>query len=331
MDIYLPVAGVSLSVFVLMGLGGGIGFLSGLFGVGGGFLLTPLLIILGVPPAVAVGSGANQVLGASISGVMAHSRRGNVDYKMGVVLLIGGLAGSAGGVYLFAWLKSLGQVELTINLCYVVLLGTIGSLMLIESLSVLLKKKPTAAAAQKKSHGPRILYDLPWRTRFRKSKLYISVIPPFIVGGLVGVLSAIMGVGGGFIMVPAMIYLLRMPTKVVVGTSLFQIVFVTANVTLMQSWLNNAVDIVLAVMLLIGGVVGAQVGTRIGRYLGADQLRFLLALMVLAMGLKLAWELVTPAARHLLGGHGGEVGIGTGTAPFTAAARCATEGRGVSW
>ncbi|MGC2856559.1 sulfite exporter TauE/SafE family protein [Novispirillum sp. DQ9] len=294
MDIYLPVAGVSENVLLLLALGGGIGFLSGLFGVGGGFLLTPLLIMMGIPPAVAVGSGANQVLGASVSGTLAHWRRGTVDVRMGVILLAGGLVGSTLGVWLFAWLKALGQIELVINLCYVLLLGTIGGLMMLESLSVLLRRGG-GRTVRRKLHSHPLLHRLPGKMRFPRSRLYISAIPPLVIGVGVGLLSAIMGVGGGFVMVPAMIYLLQMPTQVVIGTSLFQIVFVTANVTFMQATTNQAVDVVLSVMLLFGGVVGAQVGSGLGRRLGADQMRFLLALMVLAMGVKMAVDLmVTP-------------------------------------
>lgn len=294
MDIYLPVAGVSENIFLLLGLGGGIGLLSGLFGVGGGFLLTPLLIMMGIPSAVAVGTGANQVLGASVSGTLAHWRRGTVDVRMGIILLIGGLIGSTLGVWLFAWLKALGQIDLVINLCYVILLGTIGGLMLIESLTVMLRRG-SRKATRRKLHSHPLLHRLPLKMRFPRSRLYISVFPPLLVGVAVGLLSAIMGVGGGFIMVPAMIYLLQMPTAVVVGTSLFQIVFVTANVTFMQATANQAVDVVLAVMLLFGGVIGAQIGSRLGQRLAGDQMRFLLALMVLGMGLKLAFDImVTP-------------------------------------
>jgi uncharacterized membrane protein YfcA len=295
MDIYLPVAGLSENVFLLLGLGGAIGVLSGVFGVGGGFLLTPLLIMMGIPPAVAVGSGANQVLGASVSGTLAHWRRGTVDLRMGVILLVGGLIGSTLGVWLFAWLRALGQVELVINLCYVALLGVVGGLMLIESLSVMLRRR-ARTGGQDKAHSHSLLHRLPGKMRFPRSRLYISVIPPILVGVAVGLLSAIMGVGGGFIMVPAMIYLLRMPAQVVVGTSLFQIVFVTANVTFMQATTNQAVDVVLAVMLLFGGVIGAQFGTRLGRRLGADQMRFLLALLVLGMGIKMAFDVVVEPA-----------------------------------
>lgn len=294
MSIYLPIAGVTENILVLLMLGGSIGFLSGLFGVGGGFLLTPLLIMMGVPAPVAVGSGANQVLGASVSGMLAHWRRGTVDVRMGVILLIGGLVGSTAGVYVFAWLRALGQVELVINISYVLLLGVIGSLMLIESSRALLKRRaPLVSRHKLHSHG--LLHRLPFKMRFPRSRLYISVIPPALVGFAVGALSAIMGVGGGFVMVPAMIYLLQMPAEVVVGTSLFQIVFVTANVTFMQANTNQAVDVILSVLLLIGGVVGAQWGATLGRRLRGDQMRFLLALLVLSMGVKLIFDItLTP-------------------------------------
>ncbi len=294
MSIYLPVAEVTENILLLLALGGSIGFLSGLFGVGGGFLLTPLLIMMGVPAPVAVGSGANQVLGASVSGMLAHWRRGTVDVRMGVILLIGGLIGSTAGVYLFAWLRSLGQVELAINLSYVLLLGVIGALMLIESARALLKRRaPMTPRHKLHSHG--LLHRLPFKMRFPRSRLYISVIPPALVGVMVGVLSAVMGVGGGFIMVPAMIYLLQMPAEVVVGTSLFQIVFVTANVTFMQATTNQSVDVMLSLLLLVGGVLGAQWGAKIGRKLRGDQMRFMLALLVLGMGIKLVFDItLTP-------------------------------------
>jgi uncharacterized membrane protein YfcA len=290
MDLYLPIAEVSLDVFVLLGLGAAVGFLSGVFGVGGGFLLTPLLIFIGVPPAVAVASSANQLVGASVSGVLAHWRRGNVDFKMGYTLLIGGFAGSFFGVWLFSLLRRLGQVELTISLSYVLLLGTLGVLMVIESIRALLRlHRP--GAGRRKLHQHNWMHGLPLKTRFRRSKLYISALLPISLGFFVGVLSAIMGVGGGFIMVPAMIYMLGMPTAVVPGTSLLQIIFVAANVTVLQAYSNRAVDAVLALVLLAGGVVGAQIGSRFGTRLRGEQLRFLLALMVLAVASKLAVDL----------------------------------------
>jgi len=293
MYIYLPIAAVSQNLFVLLGLGGMVGFLSGLFGVGGGFLLTPLLIFLGIPPAVAVASAANQVLGSSIAGISSHWRRKAVDIKMGTVLIIGGLAGSGLGMVLFGFLRDLGNIDLTISLCYVTLLGALGTLMLIESGRTLYRQSK-GTYVRRKLHRHSWMHRLPFKTRFPRSRLYISLLAPLAVGAVTGVLSAIMGVGGGFIMVPAMIYLLEMPTSVVVGTSLLQIIFVTANVTLLQAVNSYSVDIALAMIMLVGGVVGANLGAKIGRKLEADQIRFLLALLVLGMGIKMAFDLVTP-------------------------------------
>ena len=307
MQFYFPIAEMSLNALVLLGLGGGVGFLSGMFGVGGGFLMTPLLIFIGVPPAVAVGTEANQVVAASVSGALAHWRRGNVDIKMGVVLLIGGFVGSTLGVWLFTWLRQLGQIDLVIAVCYMVFLGIVGSLMVIESAGALLRSRSTSGGAGRKLHQHTWLHGLPFKMRFRRSKLYISALLPFLIGVFVGILSAIMGVGGGFIMVPAMIYLLGMPTAVVVGTSLFQIIFVTANVTFLQSVNNQTVDVMLALLLVVGAVIGAQLGTRVGAKLRGEQLRVLLGLMVLAVAIRVAWGLVaTPAELYslgLLGGH----------------------------
>ncbi|WP_073250503.1 sulfite exporter TauE/SafE family protein [Shimia gijangensis] len=304
MQIYLPIAEVSVNAFLLLGLGGIVGILSGMFGVGGGFLMTPLLFFIGIPPAVAVATEANQIVASSFSGVLAHFRRRSVDLKMGVVLLIGGLVGAALGVMLFNYLKSMGQVDLLVKLCYVVFLGIIGGLMFIESLNAIRKSRKNSGPVKRKKHN--WIHGLPFKMRFRVSGLYISVIPPLIVGLCVGVLAAIMGVGGGFIMVPAMIYLLGMPTKVVVGTSLFQIIFVTAFTTLLHATTNYTVDMALAVLLLIGGVVGAQIGTRIGTKLKAEQLRILLAMMVLTVCGKLAFDLlVMPSELYSLGASGG--------------------------
>lgn len=300
MDIYLPIAEVSLDVFVLLGIGVAIGILSGIFGVGGGFLLTPLLIFIGVPPAVAVASSANQLIGASLSGVLAHWRRGNVDFKMGFILLLGGLAGSVLGVWLFTWLKRLGQVELAISLCYVVLLGILGALMAVESVRTLLRQR-RPGGTRRKLHQHNWLHGLPLKTRFRRSKLYISALLPTGLGFAVGVLSAVLGIGGGFVLVPAMIYTLGMPTAVVPGTSLLQIIFVAANVTFLQAYTNRTVDAVLALVLLVGGVLGAQIGTRFGTRLRGEQLRFLLALLVLAVAAKLAFDLtVRPVSLYAI-------------------------------
>lgn len=304
MQIYLPIAEVSVNAFLLLGLGGMVGVLSGMFGVGGGFLMTPLLFFIGIPPAVAVATEANQIVASSFSGVLAHFRRRTVDFRMGTVLLIGGLTGAALGVVIFNYLKSLGQVDLLVRLCYVVFLGIIGSLMFVESLNAIRKTRKGAAPAKRRQRG--WIHAMPFKMRFRTSGLYISVIPPLVVGLFVGILSAIMGVGGGFIMVPAMIYLLGMPTKVVVGTSLFQIIFVTAFTTMLHATTNFTVDVVLAVLLLVGGVIGAQIGTVIGARMPAEQLRVLLAALVLVVCGKLALDLLLqPSELYSLGEAGG--------------------------
>jgi hypothetical protein len=303
MQIYLPIAEVSVNAFLILGLGGLVGILSGMFGVGGGFLITPLLFFVGIPPAVAVATSTNQIVASSVSALMAHIRRRTVDFRMGWVLLAGGIIGSGLGVIVFNYLKQLGQVDLLVKLCYVVFLGVIGGLMFIESLNAIRKTRSGKRAPRKKHNW---IHGLPLKIRFRVSGLYISIIPPMLVGLLVGVLAAIMGVGGGFIMVPAMIYLLGMPTKVVIGTSLFQIIFVTAFTTMLHAVTNYTVDIVLAMLLLVGGVIGAQVGTRIGTRMKAEQLRILLATMVLLVCGKLALDLlVQPAELYSIGDVGG--------------------------
>lgn len=290
MQIYLPIAEVSVNAFLLFGLGGLVGILSGMFGVGGGFLMTPLLFFIGIPPAVAVATGSNQIVASSVSGLLAHLKRKTVDLRMGTVLLIGGLFGAAMGIAIFNHLRALGQVDLLVQLCYVVFLGTIGALMLVESLRALQRAKKPGAKITRRKHG--WVSTLPFKMKFRVSGLYISVIPPLMVGWAVGVLAGIMGVGGGFIMVPAMIYMLGMPTKVVIGTSLFQIIFVATFTTLSHAITNETVDVVLALFLLIGGVIGAQFGTRIGLKMKAEQLRVLLAILVLAVCIKLGLDLL---------------------------------------
>ncbi|MCC5966932.1 MAG: sulfite exporter TauE/SafE family protein [Natronohydrobacter sp.] len=295
MQVYLPIAETSVNAFTLLGVGGGVGMLSGMFGVGGGFLITPLLFFIGVPPAVAVATGVNQVVASSISGVLAHLKRKTVDLQMGTVLLIGGLIGSLIGIWFFNLMSRLGQIDLIVQLSYVLFLGIIGGLMLQESLRALIRSK-NASAPKRKLHKHYWLHNLPFKMKFRVSGLYISVFPPLLVGMGVGVLAAIMGVGGGFIMVPAMIYLLGMPTKVVIGTSLFQITFVAAFTTMMHAVTNQSVDVMLAIFLIIGGVVGAQIGTRVGLKLKAEQLRIALALLVLAVAGKIAFDLLWPPA-----------------------------------
>jgi uncharacterized protein len=298
MEIYLPIAEISIDLFGILALGTFVGFLSGVFGVGGGFLMTPLLIFVGVPPAVAVASSANQLVGTSVSGVIAQWRRGNVDFKMGGVLLAGGFVGSLLGVWIFSLLRKLGQIELFINLCYVILLGSLGSLMLIESGRKLLKRA-RPGASRRKLHQHTWVHGLPLKLRFRRSKLYISAFLPLGLGFGIGILSAVMGVGGGFIMVPAMIYVLGMPTSVVPGTSLFQIIFVAASVTVLQAIGNRTVDILLTLLLLIGAVFGTQFGARWAAKLRGEQLRALLGLLVVAVAVKLAFDMtVEPASLY---------------------------------
>ena len=293
MQIYLPIAEISVNIFLLIGLGGIVGILSGMFGVGGGFLMTPLLFFIGIPPAVAVASEANQILGASFSGAIAHFRRKNVDIKMGFLLILGGIIGSIFGVELFRIFKNLGQLELFIKVCYVLFLGIIGIIMFFESLRALNYKSKNIKVRKTRHHS--WVQGLPLKMRFRTSNLYISSIPAVFIGFFVGILASIMGIGGGFIIVPAMIYILGMPTKVVVGTSLFQIIFVTGVTTYLHAVKNFSVDIILSFLLLVGGVIGAQFGVRIGLKLKAEQLRILLAILVLAMCLKITLELfITP-------------------------------------
>ena len=295
MQLYLPIAEVSVNAFLLLGLGGLVGLLSGMFGVGGGFLITPLLFFIGIPPAVAVATGANQVVASSVSGVLAQVRRKAVDFRMGMVLLAGGIIGSAAGVWVFARLAAVWQVDLFVQLSYVVFLGLIGAMMLQESLRTMRRARKPGTPVRR-AHVHTWVHNLPFKVKFRASGLYISILPPMMVGAVVGFLAAIMGVGGGFIMVPAMIYLLGMPTKVVVGTSLFQIIFVTAFTTLMHAVTSQTVDMLLAFVLIIGGVIGAQIGARIGLRLKAEQLRVLLSLLVLAVAGKIALDLLlTPA------------------------------------
>jgi len=295
MQIYLPIAEMSVHILLILGLGGAVGLLSGLFGVGGGFLMTPLLIFIGVPPAVAVGTQAAQTVASSVSGVMAHMRRGNVDFMMGGVLTAGGFGGSILGVWLFNLLKFSGHIDLTISLGYVIFLGFVGSFMMIESLPGILKRRPTTVAAAARGPGRHMwMHGLPFKMRFKRSKLYVSALLPLAIGALVGLLVAMMGVGGGFLMVPAMIYLLGMPTQPVIGTSLFQITFVTAATALLQATVNQSVDIVLALLLLVTGVIGAQIGARLSPKIKGEHLRIMLALIVLAVAIRLALELVIP-------------------------------------
>jgi len=296
MSIYLPIAEMNINIFLIVFIGMLVGALSGLFGVGGGFLMTPLLIFMGIPPVVAVGSEAPHVLASSVSGVIAHWRKKNVDFKMGFFLLSGGIVGSTLGVNLFKLLKVYGQIDVVIQFLFLIFLGFIGISMAFESAKTTIKNYRTTSAIRTKLHQHSWIHGLPFKLRFHRSKLYISAIPPILIGFFVGVFSAMMGVGGGFIMIPAMVYILGMSTNVVVGTSLFQIIFVTANSTFFQSYLNQTVDIVLSALMILGGVIGAQIGVRIGSKLKAEYLRGILAILVLLVCAKILTDLIlTPS------------------------------------
>tara|TARA_B100000287_G_scaffold233098_1_gene219463 strand:- start:1592 stop:2500 length:909 start_codon:yes stop_codon:yes gene_type:complete len=298
MDFYLPIAELSISVFILIILGLAVGFLSGMFGVGGGFLMTPLLILMGIPPAVAVASEANHILAASVSGFLAHMRRKNFDFLMGIILLTGGVAGSIIGVFLLKYLLSIGYEKIFISISYVLILIVVGFYMLKESISSL---KNISDGKIKKLHDHAWFHGLPFKLKFRKSHLYISVLPPIIIGLIAGILSSVMGVGGGFILIPAMIYILGMPTQIVVGTSLMQIIFVTLVSTIMHSYINQTVDVVLSSLLLLGAVIGAQIGTRVMIRLKGEQIRFLFAIIIILVAIVLLLELlVTPDNSYIL-------------------------------
>ena len=292
MEIYLPIAEMSVQWLVILGMGAAVGFLSGMFGVGGGFLLTPLLVFYGIPSSVAVATTSSHLTASSMSGAIAQWRKRAVDLKMAGVMLAGGLVGSVTGVWIFAVLRKAGQIDLMVSAGYVILLGTVGGLMLNESVRALRVARTGASATRRSTGHHSWIHGLPLKLRFRESRLYISVIPPVLLGFTVGVLSAIMGVGGGFILVPAMIYVLRMPTNVVMGTSLVQIIAVTATTTVLQATQNYTVDAMLAIFLIIGGVIGAQYGVRVAARLRGEQLRLLLALLVLAVAGRLLFGLV---------------------------------------
>jgi uncharacterized membrane protein YfcA len=305
-NLYLPLAGNSINILLLFGLGGLVGFLSGLFGVGGGFLMTPLLIMVGIPSTVAAASDSNQIVAASTSGSYAHYRLGNVDFKMGLLLIIGGVIGGTLGVQFIKVLRAMGNADFVIKITYVVMLGVIGFYMFMESLQAL-RKKPVESkrveAPTKVSLYNRMIQALPYQMKFEKSGVTLSPVLPLILGVFVGILAAIMGVGGGFIMVPVMVYMLRMPMHVVVGTSLFQILFTCINVTVMQSISNHTVDLILAIILLLGSTVGAQFGVRLSKRLKADQLKILLASIVLLVMVQMLASLIL--SPHFLLAHKG--------------------------
>jgi uncharacterized protein len=291
-QIYLPIAEMSVNLLVMLALGAAVGFLSGMFGVGGGFLLTPFLIFSGIAAPIAVATGANQIVATSVSGALAQWRRNNIDFRMGAVLIAGGVVGALIGVLLLKVLREAGQAGVVISLTYVALLGTIGTLMLAESIRAIRRARAGRPASGRKPGQHNWVHGLPLKMRFPRSRLYISAIPPLVIGWVVGLLTAFLGVGGGFIMVPAMIYLLRMPTNIVIGTSTFQIIFVTALVTILHASLNHSLDVVLALMLAVGGVMGGQFGVKAGQKLRGEQLRALLALLVLGVAIRLFFDLV---------------------------------------
>ena len=288
MTFYLPIAEIEINLLLILFFGFVVGFMSGLFGVGGGFLMTPLLIFMGIPPSTAVGTESVQILGSSVSGAIAHSRKKNIDYEIGIFLLIGGIFGSTIGVILFNFLKESGNIDLIINILYVIFLSVIGTLMLIESTISLVKEEKNIVRKKKKRN---FLDYLPLKLKFRHSGIYISIVLPISVGIITGLLASLMGVGGGFIMVPAMIYLFRMGTVSAIGTSLFQIVFVTLNSSILQATYNLSVDLILAIFLLIGGVIGAQYGSKFTSRFKGEQLRVLLALIVILVCVKMGIQL----------------------------------------
>ncbi len=297
MDIYLPIAGMSINFFLVLGIGGLVGFLSGLFGVGGGFLLTPLMMMIGIPPAVAAASDSNQIVAAASSGAFAHWKLGNVDFKMGLVILAGGIFGGTIGVQLVKVLRALGNFEFVMKVVYVLMLGLVGGAMFVESLRTIRRSKGAAAEAMamapvSESGLTRIFNKLPLKMNFQRSGLNTSAIFPFSIGTLVGIMAAILGVGGGFIMVPAMIYIIGMPTIAAIGTDLFQIVLTSANVTLQQAFVNHTVDLLLALILLGGSTIGAQFGAVAGKRLKGEQIRILLAIIVLALTVKIFLDMV---------------------------------------
>ena len=296
MEIYLPIAEMPVNMFTILGMSAAVGFISGMFGVGGGFLMTPFLIFTGVPPAIAVASVSAQIAGSSMTGLISYWRRNAVDARLGLVLIAGGAIGTWLGILFFNQMRRLGHLELVIVLSYVALFSVIGGLMLLESVNAMRRAAKNVPPTPRKPGHHHWVHRLPFKVRFKKSKIYLSVIPVIALGFAIGILTSVMGVGGGFIMVPAMIYLLRIPTNVVVGTSLFQIIFVTAYTTIVQAATNFSVDIVLAFILMVAGVIGAQYGVRVGQKLRGEQLRALLGLLVLAVGIRLAISLVvTPA------------------------------------
>lgn len=296
MQVYLPIAELSMNLFFLVGIGGAVGFLSGLFGVGGGFLLTPLLIFSGVPSSVAVASVTGQVVAASTSGALSYYRRGQIDLHMALYLVLSGVLGAFGGVATFQVLRAAGQLDLVIAVGFLVLLGFVGTLMLIESVRAILKRRAGVVTREKLPNQHNWFHGLPWRVRFKKSRLYISVVPVLVLGVFIGFVGSLLGIGGGFILVPALVYILRMPANMVIGTSLLQVVAMMAATTILHAVQSQSVDILLAFCLMVGGTVGAQFGASAGKYLRGEQLRALLALLVLAVAIRFGLSLILAPA-----------------------------------
>ena len=296
MQIYLPIAELSMNLFFLVGIGGAVGFLSGLFGVGGGFLLTPLLIFSGVPAPVAVASVTGQVVAASTSRALSYYRRGQIDLHLSIYLVLSGILGAVGGVATFSQLRAAGQLDLVISLGFLILLGFVGTLMLIESVRALLRRRKGIVTRDKLPNQHNWFHGLPWRVRFKKSKLYISVMPVIALGAAIGFVGSLLGIGGGFILVPALVYLLRVPGNIVIGTSLLQVVAMMAATTILHAISSQSVDILLAFCLMVGGVIGAQFGAQAGQLLKGEQLRFLLAALIIAVALRFGFSLIIPPA-----------------------------------
>jgi len=309
MQIYLPIAEIPVNVLVILMLGLATGLLAGMFGIGGGFLATPFLMFIGISPAIAVSTSANQIISASASGLLAHLRKGNVDIKMGIFLMIGGFIGSTLGVSIFRILQKAGQIDIVVGITYVLFLGSIGVLMLIESVKVIVKRKYDLSFEEEAKTNENLRFqkflnkldNLPFKVFFPKSSISISALVPIILSIGIGILVALMGIGGGFLMIPAMIYILRMPSNIVVGTSLFQIIFIASNTTFLQAITNHTVDIVLAFLMIVSSAIGAQIGTRLGYKINADKMRTFLALLLLAVCLKMFWNLfTTPAGLYVI-------------------------------
>lgn len=294
MQVYLPIAELSMNLFFLVGIGGAVGFLSGLFGVGGGFLLTPLLIFSGVPSSVAVASVTGQVVAASTSGALSYYRRGQIDLHLSIYLVLASILGSFVGVWIFGVLRAVGQLDLFISLGFLILLGFVGTLMMVEAVRSIMKRRAGIVVREKLPNQHNWFHGLPFRVRFKKSRLYISVVPVLLLGFCIGIVGALLGIGGGFILVPALVYLLRVPGNMVIGTSLLQVVAMMAATTILHAVTSQSVDILLAFCLMVGGTIGAQFGASAGKYLRGEQLRALLALLVLAVAIRFGVSLILP-------------------------------------